>query len=222
VIPYGCEVLEEVPDLEILAQRELIAGEYYLVVCRFEPENHVKEIIDGFLLADSERSLVLIGDDKARTPYVSELPGRNDRRVRFLGPVYDRLQLRSLRFHCKAFFHGYSVGGTPLSLLEAMGCSNLIVAHDNRFNREVLDDAAIYFGTPEELLRSIIEVDSRAIPEDQLKERARTRALQYYNWPLITSAYSDLLLSSHSGIKDEVDFAPHTRAETPAGAFFPI
>lgn len=214
VIPYGCEVVTEPPEMGALEQRELKAGEYYLVVCRFEPENHVEEIIDGFLSADSERSLVLIGNDKAPTPYVSRLLEHKDPRVRFVGPVYDRLQLRSLRFHCRAFFHGYSVGGTPLSLLEAMGCSNMIVAHDNQFNREVLDDASLYFGTPEDLCRIITEIDSGQIREEAFKKKAKDRALEYYNWPLITSAYKGLLLSAHSNRKDEVDFAPPPHAVT--------
>ena len=42
---------------------------YCLVVCRFEPENHVKELIEGFLESDSHTRLVLVGDAtaKART-----------------------------------------------------------------------------------------------------------------------------------------------------------
>jgi hypothetical protein len=41
--------------------------------------------------------------------------------------------------------HGHSVGGTPPSLLEAMGCGNLIFAHDNAFNRETLGPCGFYF-----------------------------------------------------------------------------
>lgn len=213
VIPYGCEVLMEAPDVDALAQRGLKPREYYLVVCRFEPENHVEEIIDGFLAADSAACLVLIGDDKASTPYVSRLLGHKDKRVRFVGSVYDRLHLISLRYHCRAFFHGYSVGGTPLSLLEAMGCSSLIVAHDNRFNREVLGDSALFFSSPEDLSRIITEIDSGAFQEETLKEKSKARALEYYNWPRITSAYKDRLLSAHYGSKDEMDLAPCTNSE---------
>ena len=208
VIPYGCTVLTEAPDVDALTQRGLTAGEYYLVVCRFEPENHVAEMIDGFLLANSNRKLVLIGNDKAPTPYVSGLLERKDPRVQFIGPLYDSCQLRSLRFHCRAFFHGYSVGGTPLSLLEAMGCSNLVVAHDNRFNREVLGDGALFFEAPEALSRIVVDIESKAINERDLKEKTKERALKYYSWPLITSTYSDLLLLSGGGTRNEVDVAP--------------
>jgi glycosyltransferase involved in cell wall biosynthesis len=208
VIPYGCTVLTEPPDVDALTQRGLAAGEYYLVVCRFEPENHVAEMIDGFLLANSSRKVVLIGNDKAPTPYVSGLLERKDPRVQFIGPLYDPRQLRSLRYHCRAFFHGYSVGGTPLSLLEAMGCSNLVIAHDNRFNREVLGDGALFFCTPQDLSGIIIQIDSKTIDEQALKEKTKARAIDYYNWPLITSAYTHLLLSSRAGAVSEVDVAP--------------
>jgi glycosyltransferase involved in cell wall biosynthesis len=208
VIPYGCTVLTEAPDTDALTQRGLTAAEYYLVVCRFEPENHVAEIIDGFLSAHSSRTLVLIGNDKASTPYVTELRKRKDPKVQFIGPLYDRRQLRSLRFHCRAFFHGYSVGGTPLSLLEAMGCSNLVVAHDNKFNREVLGNGALYFGSPDDLSQIIQEIESKAIDEQSLKEKTKFRALEFYNWPLITAAYADLLNSSGNGTRIEVDVAP--------------
>jgi len=214
VLPYGCYILTETPSEEALVQRDLEAGEYYLVLCRFEPENHVVEIIDGFLSSDSKRSLVLIGNDKAATPYVLGLLERKDKRVRFLGPVYDRRQLDSLRFHSRAYFHGHSVGGTPPSLLEAMGSSCLIVSHDNLFNREVLDDAGLYFDTTDDLRRIVTEIDSGIISEEALEERAKTRAAQYYNWPFIASAYMECFLSSHNCGMDEIDFAPSPNSGT--------
>ena len=42
-------------------------------------------------------------------------------------------------------FHGHSVGGTNPSLLEAMACSCIVVAHDNPFNRSVLKKPRLVF-----------------------------------------------------------------------------
>jgi glycosyltransferase involved in cell wall biosynthesis len=210
VIPYGCDLLMKTPGLEALTQRGLKAGGYYLVICRFEPENHIREIVDGFLSTNSERSLVLIGNDKASTPYVSRLLECKDQRVRFLGPVYESEQLNSLRFHCTAYIHGHSVGGTNPSLLEAMGCANLIVAHDNRFNREVLGNAGLYFETPDDLRRMVTEIDSGEVQEQQLRKRSKSRAAEYYNWPLITSAYKERFLSADTCGMNEIDIAPQT------------
>ena len=72
-------------------------------------------------------------------------------------------KLAALRFHARAYLHGHSVGGTNPSLLEGMGCSNLVIAHDNRFNREVLGDAVFSSLSPESLACLIDQVDSHRL-----------------------------------------------------------
>jgi hypothetical protein len=53
-----------------------------------------------------------------------------DLRIRRFGTVYDEAKLTRLRYYSFAYMHGHRVGGTNPSLLEAMGCGNLIVAHE--------------------------------------------------------------------------------------------
>lgn len=60
------------------------------------------------------------------------------------------------------YFHGHSVGGTNPSLLEAMACAGTIAAHNNLFNAAVLENAACYFSSAEDVTR-ILEDDRRAI-----------------------------------------------------------
>jgi glycosyltransferase involved in cell wall biosynthesis len=103
-------------------------------VCRFEPENHVREIIEGFLASKSRASLVLVGDHTRDNPYIQSLLRHQDGRILFAGPIYDKSRIQALRFFCRAYLHGHSVGGTNPSLLEAMGCSSVVIAHDNPFN----------------------------------------------------------------------------------------
>jgi len=62
-----------------------------------------------------------------------------------IGTVYDSAKLTCLRYHSFAYMHGHSVGGTNPSLLEAMGCGNLVFAHDNPFNRETLGSCGYFF-----------------------------------------------------------------------------
>src|SRR5258707_6936151 len=88
VIPYGCEIVSEARTEE-LKSFGLEAGSYYLVVCRFEPENHVKEIIEGFLGSGTRTRLVLVGDHVGKSAYVQSLVGRKRDRVLFTGPVYE-------------------------------------------------------------------------------------------------------------------------------------
>jgi glycosyltransferase involved in cell wall biosynthesis len=43
------------------------------------------------------------------------------------------------------------VGGTNPSLLEAMACSTIVCAHDNIFNKYILEEDAFYFSNAEEV-----------------------------------------------------------------------
>ena len=65
--------------------------------------------------------------------------------VLFPGAIYDEDVVLSLRFYALAYLHGHQVGGTNPSLVEAMGCGSPIIAHDNKFNRWVAGDGAVYF-----------------------------------------------------------------------------
>ncbi len=44
------------PDQELIEEWALRLDEYYLIVCRLEPENHVLEILEGFEQSDSSPS----------------------------------------------------------------------------------------------------------------------------------------------------------------------
>ena len=144
VIPYGAPLIEHSPIPEGLSEWNLTAGQYYLVVCRLEPENHVREIIDGLTASAGPYPLIIVGNHQTDTPYVRELRRLGSDNVRFIGAVYGE-KLQALRYHALAYFHGHSVGGTNPSLLEAMGCGNLVIAHDNVFNREVLGASGYFF-----------------------------------------------------------------------------
>jgi glycosyltransferase involved in cell wall biosynthesis len=194
VIPYGAQLVERTPEATTLASWGLISYEYYLVVCRLEPENHVIEIINGYRSAASPAPLVIVGDNRRETAYIRSLLSVREDRIRFIGTVYDRDKLNTLRYYCKAYLHGHSVGGTNPSLLEALGCGNIVLAHDNVFNREVAAEAGKYFLTAEdipELIREVESLDGRG--RSQWADRARQRIINYYNWDEITKKYLDLL-----------------------------
>ena len=191
-IPYGAKVIESPPDVNLIRPYGLKPSDYYLVVCRLEPENHVKEIIGGFRDSGTKRNLVIIGDSRKDTPYVRELSRTTDDRIRFLGAVYDRELLEAFRYHAFAYFHGHSVGGTNPSLLEALGCGNVVIAHDNLFNREVAADCAFYFSKAPEIPGIIesLEIDANRHSGAQ---KARDRIRREYTWDNVTLAYQGLI-----------------------------
>jgi glycosyltransferase involved in cell wall biosynthesis len=203
VIPYGCEVVKSPPKADFLEQFCLTPDQYYLIVCRLEPENHVREILGAFQQSQSRRKLVVVGNRAAGTRYVEDLLKRRDDRIQFIGTVFDSPLLISLRYHSFAYFHGHSVGGTNPSLLEAMGCANFIFAHDNPFNRETLGEAGRFFRSVEDLTRLIDEVDGNPSIRSPFKDAARRRALQYFSWSEIVAKYAALMRSALSGKERE-------------------
>ena len=169
----------------------LVSNEYYLVVARLEPENHVLTIIEGFVASASQRKLVIVGDDNSGTHYVDKLTAAGDERVCFMGSVYDHEYLMALRWHCRAYFHGHSVGGTNPSLLEAMACGNYVVAHDNVFNREVTaGNASLFLSTDD--ITEIVEWLDKGVPNAS-RNALLQRVREVYDWDKITDQYQALL-----------------------------
>jgi glycosyltransferase involved in cell wall biosynthesis len=199
VIPYGAPVLTVVPDPALLSPRELAPDRYYLVVCRLEPENHVREIFEGFARSSSARQMAVIGNHETGTAYVKELLQIRDPRIRFLGTIYDQAQLQAIRFHAFAYCHGHSVGGTNPSLLEALGCGNAVLAHENAFNREVARDAALYFEGADSFAAAVARLEGDEPSRTGMRQRARFIVESDYTWDRIADEYLALLRREAGG-----------------------
>jgi glycosyltransferase involved in cell wall biosynthesis len=196
VIPYGAPVLEEAPDAVGIAEWSLTSGGYYLMVCRLEPENSVQEIVKGFLKSEARYPLIVVGCVEPATNYVKEILKMNNGRIRFIGPVYDKQKLQALRYHASAYFHGHTVGGTNPSLLEALGCGNVVIVHNNRFNREVAGEAAVYFHQGKDIPAIIRSVESYTIEQRTWRKRAaQQRIRKIYSWDIVTMSYYGLINS---------------------------
>lgn len=195
-IAYGAQIPTEKPDRQLLEEWDLDPDGYYIVVCRLEPENHVLEIIEGFEKSASNLSLVILGKVDNPNPYVQSLLAHQSTRVRFLGTVYDESKLAALRYFARGYLHGHSVGGTNPSLLEAMACSNLVIAHDNPFNREVLENAGFYFAASDQLAKIINTTDSGEIDLPRRRQQALEIIRQRYLWDTVADAYLKLLQAS--------------------------
>jgi len=196
VIPYGAPLVEEPPPKELLTEWQLYPHEYFLIVCRLEPENHVLEILKGFLQSESNCPMIVVGNIRRKSCYIKKLLNFGDSRIRFIGTVYDQKKLQALRYYAKAYFHGHSVGGTNPSLLEAMGCGNIIVAHDNEFNHEVAGSIAYFFRTPEDIKTIIQQLESLSEQKrNSIKLKAQNIIREKYNWEAITKTYFELINS---------------------------
>lgn len=197
-IAYGADIPTGEPNLHLLSEWGLRPDGYYLVVCRLEPENHVLEIVEGFEQSQSPLPLVIVGGIENPNAYVKRLLGHRSERVRFLGTVYDRERLTAIRSHARGYMHGHSVGGTNPSLLEAMACGNLVIAHDNPFNREVLGDAGVFFSAREQLSRRVHAIDWGEVQAAPLRSRAQERVRERYQWDQIAGSYLRLISETDS------------------------
>jgi glycosyltransferase involved in cell wall biosynthesis len=193
VIEYGAYQNRYI-DSSILEKYGLVRDSYYLVVCRLEPENNLEMILEAFHDAMTVCPLVIVGN-KLNTKFVKRLVSLySSERIMFIGGVYNRNELSALRYSCKAFFDGHSVGGTPPTLLEAMGSRNIIIAHDNEFNREVTAGTQFYFASSAECSKRIKEVELLTDEEkEKYKELSYSRISAKYNWDNILMKYLDFL-----------------------------
>ena len=196
VIEYGAPLIDDSLHTDILEHYGIKEREYYLIVCRMEPENHVTEILKGFAASDSKLPLIILGNVSAETPYVKELLTIKDPRIRFVGTLFEHEKLQHLRRASLAYFHGHSVGGTNPSLIEALGCGNVVVAHDNEFNREVAAESAFYFGDFDSIPEIINKIENDdSVDLEAMRRGAKKRIADHYTWEIITDKYLKLLES---------------------------
>lgn len=192
-IPYGSEVIE-VPSTEGLEIYQLFPQSYHLAIARLEPENNLEMLLDGFRLAQCDQPLLIVGNHQtAYGRYLcnkyKEVPG-----IRFLGGIYQKGILDSLRHYARIYFHGHSVGGTNPSLLEAMGCGALVASHNNEFNRSVLLDQALYFTNALEVVRILrMELTEE---HQSFRKANKERIRSTYNWSMIIGQYESLFSQS--------------------------
>ena len=119
-----------------------------------------------------------------------------DTSIRFVGSIYDKHALDSLRYYASIYFHGHSVGGTNPSLLEAMASQAFIIAHDNEFNGSVCGENAYYFTSKEDVSTLILanrDVDGRE-RKKMIQQNLRT-VYQDYSWNHIVESYENLFLN---------------------------
>lgn len=190
-IEYGAEILNKSDYTEnLISEFNLTTDGYHLVVARLEPENNVSMIIDGYCLANTKKELIVVGNLKDNDFIKSLLKKAKGKNIRFVGGVYDPIKLKALRIHATSYLHGHSVGGTNPSLLEALGAGNIVIGHDNPFNREVTDNKMFYFSNPRECAKSIEIVDSLSNDErNRIKQVGINRIKNYYNWDRIADEY---------------------------------
>jgi glycosyltransferase involved in cell wall biosynthesis len=161
-------------------------------MARMEPENNVEMIIQGWMASGKEKNLVLVGNTNNKFgTYLTE--NYQHEKVRYLGAIYDQPVVNALRHYSSLYFHGHSVGGTNPSLLEAMACGCAIAAHDNVFNRAVLEQDAFYFTDAGDVSK-MLDADPADSVVRSYREHNLEKLARYYVWEKIIDEYEKIFL----------------------------
>jgi glycosyltransferase involved in cell wall biosynthesis len=191
-IPYGADAVTAASEEPVRALG-LEPGRYLTQIARAEPENSILEMVQGFSAKPRGFLLAVLGNFDKANAYHRAVMAAAGPEVRFIGAIYDRTIVQALRFHSAAYAHGHQVGGTNPSLVEALGASNAIVAHDNRFNRWVAGDQAAYFTNAATFSDQMDRLLPRPDALNSLREGARVRFSAGLTWPEVLGHYETLL-----------------------------
>ena len=201
-IAYGADISkstlsdDDVKVVEWFKKFNVTPNNYYLVVGRFVPENNYETIIREFINSSTSKDLVLITNVEMNKFYkqlLKKLNFEKDKRVKFVGTVYDEQLLKKIREKAFAYIHGHSVGGTNPSLLEALASTRLNLLFDVGFNKECGKDSCFYWNNNNGDLTKVIE-KSEALSKDDVftfGEKSTREVLARYDWKNIVRIYEN-------------------------------
>ena len=172
--------------------------EYYLILGRFVPENNYETAIREFMKSSTERDLVIICNHEGNA-YFDELRQitefDKDKRVKFVGTVYDQELLKYIRNQAFAYIHGHEVGGTNPGLLEALAQTDLNLIFNVDFNHQVAQDTALYWNKEDGNLSKLIDSVDGQVSFEDLGDAAKANMKENYKKKKIVGEYEELFLS---------------------------
>jgi len=164
---------------------------YLLVVSRPEPDNSLNEILHAFKLSSCPLKLMVVG--RFTNSYGRKMAKQySSDKILFLGGIYDKPLLISMLEGSLLYLHGHKVGGTNPMLLEAMANGCRIVAHNNAYNRSILENRAAFFSSESDL----VHIFNRSFEYARaLAEKGPENILiigTHYQWNDVVNRYEEL------------------------------
>ena len=202
-IAYGADKkikAKKTKDLtKLMAQNGIKDDKYYLVVGRFVQENNYETIIKEFKKSNTDKDLVIVTNLESNMKFYNKLlkdvQFDLDKRIKFIGSVYDQESLKYLREKAYAYIHGHSAGGTNPSLLEALNTTKLNILYDVCYNKEVGKDSCFYFTKEEKSLSKIIDDADKLSKKniDKLSKKAKSIINDNYTWNKVVDSYKEVI-----------------------------
>jgi glycosyltransferase involved in cell wall biosynthesis len=194
-IPYGADLVTNIED-EVLAEYNLKPLSYNMLIARMEPENNIEVILDGVVLSNQNTLFLVVGNYK-KTKFGNYLYKKfgDNQNIKFTGGIFNINKLNALRNYSNLYFHGHSVGGTNPSLLEAMASNTVIIAHNNPFNKSILEKDAFYFENANDVAKYLKEINK--MDYLQFANQNKLKIENYFRWDGINQMYLDLMSKAH-------------------------
>jgi len=185
-IAYGAVDIKD-PNADCLAGYGLVKNKYLLTVARLEPENNLELMFEAYINSDLEMPYCIIGNHL--TNYGDYLKDKyRNKQIIFLGAVFNKDHLDNIRYYSKYYLHGHSVGGTNPALLEAMAAKTLILSHDNKFNRSVVENNAFYFKNTKDLI-NLLSNKKVLLKKKDFVEKNLNKIDKVYRWSIVVDQY---------------------------------
>lgn len=203
-IAYGTDLskttltAEDTPVRDWYQKWQTQEKDYYLILGRFVPENNYETAIREFMKSSTERDLVIICNHEGNAYFdeLRQITGFDkDKRVKFVGTVYDQDLLKYIRNQAFAYIHGHEVGGTNPGLLEALAQTDLNLIYNVDFNHQVAQDTALYWTKEDGNLSQLIDSVDGQVSFEDLENAAKANMKENYTWEKIVGEYEELFLS---------------------------
>lgn len=188
---YLCPHTEELRD-KTVSSTSIEKSGYCLM--RMEPENNIDLIVDAFVKltksGSSSLTLYIIGP---ATPWFNSavLPRIRDcANIKFIGPIYDRLELNVIRDSMEFYIHGHSVGGTNPTLVESCDFNQARFVFDCEYSREVVGKNVVYFKDSDGLADALRKFE---LNPNRFHGNTVITLGPEYDWPNISRKYRKLI-----------------------------
>jgi len=168
---------------------EIMSGEFLFVIARFVPENQIIEIMKAYMLSGRTEKMVIVGLGTGKKKYSKQILKIAEKKnsIYILPKNYKRAEINWLLQNAKAYIHGHSVGGTNPILIDARLHSQLILSHDNRYNKENASSKEFNWVDTDSLSLLLRRIEALTI------DAKATKGYHLDSWESIANQYLKLL-----------------------------
>lgn len=185
-IPYGGYITPRGQREEFLSKFGVEKEKYFYWVSRFEPENNPHLVVLAFEKVKTDMKLLMVGNAHFSDDYIKSFTSTKDPRIIFPGPVYGEKYV-ALHSNAHCYINSNEVGGTHITVLDAMGAAGCVLTSDIVYNLEVLNGTGISFrcGDIDDLAEKMQWLADNPGEARKFGSKAQERIRNVYNWDLI-------------------------------------